>query len=57
MVINSRKKEACDDVVKTIKALGRLATTCAFDVTDEAAVVKGFKTIKKKLGESIRDKV
>jgi hypothetical protein len=51
VVINSRKKDACEDVVKQIKAMGCLATACAFDVTDEAAVVKGFKSIKKKLGK------
>ena len=50
VVINSRKEAACKEVVAKIKAMGCKATVCAFDVTDEKAVVAGFKKVKKQLG-------
>lgn len=50
VVINSRKEEACKEVADKIEAMGLKAMVCAFDVTDEEAVVAGFKKVKKKLG-------
>ena len=50
VVINSRKEEACKEVADKIEAMGCKATVCAFDVTDEKAVIAGFKKVKKKLG-------
>ena len=50
VVINSRKEEACKEVADKIEAMGLKAMVCAFDVTDEKAVIAGFKMVKKKLG-------
>ena len=50
VVINSRKEDACKEAAAKIEALGCKATVCAFDVTDEKAVIAGFKMVHKKLG-------
>jgi hypothetical protein len=50
VVINSRKEDACKEAAAKIEALGCKAMVCAFDVTDEKAVIAGFKMVKKKLG-------